>query len=74
MVFKCNTLVDEYTFGIVTKNDGNLIGSISLKKSGQHEEYTFGYNLAYEYWNNGYATGAVKAIIRFALWLGHVNL
>ena len=62
-------LVDEYAFGIATKNDGNLIGSISLKKSGQHEEYTFGYNLAYKYWNNGYAT-EVKAIIRFALGLG----
>ena len=69
-ILSVNTLVDEYTFGIATKNDGNLIGSISLKKSGRHEDYTFGYNLAYEYWNNGYATEAVKAIIRFALGLG----
>jgi len=57
----------DYNFGFVRKSDGVMIGSGSI---GPREErggsWSFGYNLRSDCWNQGYATEAAKAMIKFA--------
>lgn len=55
-----------YEFAITDKTTGKLYGSICLtnKKSNQNGE--LGYWIGEEYWGNGYATEAAKALIEFA--------
>jgi len=62
---------DEYHFGFVRKEDGLLIGAGSIGPQGeQHASlpgaWSFGYNLRRDCWNQGYATEAAKAMIKFA--------
>ena len=58
---------EDYLFGFVRKDTGDLIGCGSI---GQYERYGdrwgFGYNLRKDQWGFGYATEAAKAMIRFA--------
>ena len=58
---------EEYHFGFVRKEDNLLVGSGSIgpdnKKIGF---WSFGYNLRYDCWGNGYATEATKAMMKFA--------
>lgn len=45
-----------------------LIGSISTVNVDEHDQKaTLGYCLTRDYWSNGYATEAVKAVIKFIL-------
>lgn len=56
----------QYHFGFERKTDGQLIGSGSIGPSGKKNEFwEFGYNLRYDCWGKGYATEAVKAMIKY---------
>lgn len=58
---------DEFSFAFVRRDDGLVIGtgSIGPRESGS-SLWELGYNLRRDCWNQGYATEAAKAMIRFA--------
>ena len=56
-----------YRWGITEKGDDSLIGVIGLVRiDEQANTCSFAYLLGCDYWNRGYGTEAVKAVIRFA--------
>lgn len=55
-----------YHFGFERLSDGKLIGSGDVGPGRKNGYWGFGYNLRYDCWGNGYATEAVKAMIRYA--------
>jgi len=58
---------DEYHFAFVRKADNVVIGSGSIgPKNPGDALWEFGYNLRADCWNQGYATEAAMAMIRFA--------
>ena len=63
-----STHVDEkeWNWAFVLKEENRVIGTGSIGPSEKLEGYWgFGYNLHYDYWNKGYTTEAMKAIINF---------
>lgn len=57
----------EYNWGFVLKKENKLIGSGSIGPDNYMEGYWgFGYNVHYEFWNKGYTTEAMRAIIAYA--------
>ena len=55
-------------WGIVTKETHRLIGTVGLLDcSADHRRAEIGYALHRDYWNQGIATEAVRAIVRHAL-------
>ena len=60
--------IDQYLFGIVVKEINQLIGSCGIGPNAGKDDtvWGFGYNLAYDYWNKGFATEAAKRMIEFA--------
>lgn len=55
-----------YDFALVNKADDRVIGSISLTNNKDHKNGSVAYMIGKEYWNLGYATEALKAIISYA--------
>lgn len=56
----------EYTWGFVLKETGQLIGSGSIGADSYMKGYWgFGYNIRYDFWNQGYTTEAMQAIIEY---------
>lgn len=53
------------TFGIVLKNTSEYIGAMGLHTTVQHNRAEAGYWIAEPYWNQGYASEALKAILQF---------
>lgn len=60
----------DYAFGIELKETRELIGSCGIGPENDGVEWGFGYSFKPESWNNGYATEALKALIKFAYDLG----
>lgn len=58
---------DAWYAGVVRKDDGKLIGSISLTWQESQKAWEFGYNYRFDCWGNGYATEALRALLRFAV-------
>lgn len=59
----------QYAFAIVEKNTGNLIGSVEISKyHGKKclKHFEVGYYIGESYQNKGYATEAVKQVIKWA--------
>jgi len=52
------------TFAIERKEDGALIGAISLGLERDHDRAELGYWIGVPYWNQGYATEAGRAVVR----------
>jgi RimJ/RimL family protein N-acetyltransferase/NTP pyrophosphatase (non-canonical NTP hydrolase) len=56
-----------YRWGIAQKEDDTLIGVIELLRFDEDTSTcSFAYMLGCDYWNQGYATEALSAVIRFA--------
>jgi len=47
------------------KGDNTILGMVEMRISGFKAD--FGYAIATEYWNNGYTTEAVKALVQWAI-------
>lgn len=56
----------EYEFGFELKETGKVIGAGSVKFDKEQNAYELGYNLNRAFWNQGYATEAAKAMIKWA--------
>lgn len=56
---------EAFPWGLALKTDNELIGMVHLRPSGHRAE--IGYVLARSYWNHGYMTEAVRAVIEWAL-------
>ncbi len=53
-------------FAIVTKNDGNLVGTAGLRDiDREHGQAELGFWFAVDCWGRGYATEAAQALIQF---------
>lgn len=56
-----------YCWGVTTKEDDTLMGLIELLRFDETEEScSFVYMLGCDYWNQGYGTEMLRAVIRFA--------
>lgn len=58
---------DFYEWAIVEKATGQLIGSIGLVDGGSRKCCEAGYCLGEQWWNLGYATEALRAVLDFAV-------
>lgn len=56
---------DYYHWGIVCKEDGNLIGTINLKVDDDNNAAETSYIVAPDYWNKGVMTEVLKKVISF---------
>ena len=61
-----DSLENEYTWGFVRKSDSKLIGSGGIRFRTDENVWSFGYNLRYDCWGQGYATEASKRMIEYA--------
>ena len=50
---------------IVQKSTGAVIGGCGIRRDEERGSWTFGYNLRFDAWGNGYATEAVRAMLDF---------
>lgn len=55
-----------YEFAITDKETGRLFGAIALSNNQKFHHGEIAYWVGEEYWDNGYATEAAKAILEFA--------
>ena len=55
----------QYTFGIRVKDDDQFIGAIGLKVNNRFYRGELGYWIGEPFWNKGYASDAVNAILNF---------
>lgn len=53
-------------FAIVRRADGALVGSVGLILKSDHDKAEIGYWIGVPFWNQGYATEAVAAVIDYA--------
>ena len=56
----------DYEFGFELKETGKVIGAGSVKFDAEQNSYELGYNPNRGFWNQGYATEAAKAMIKWA--------
>ncbi len=57
---------DNYIWGFVLKETGELFGSGGLVWEDAYQLYQVGYNISKTHWNHGYTTEAMRAILNFA--------
>jgi len=62
----------EITWGITAREDGRVMGVISLRPVKAHRHGEMGYWLGVPYWNQGYMTEAARAVLDYAF--GQVGL
>lgn len=55
-----------HDFGVVRKADGLLIGSAGVVPTDDLAIWELGYNFRHDCWNQGYATEASQALLRYA--------
>ena len=59
------TLENEYIWGFVRKSDGKLIGSGGIRYRTDEDRWSFGYNIRYDCWNQGYTTEATLRMMEY---------
>ena len=52
-------------WGIALKRESNIIGTVGFNNYSQNHRANIGYDLQFPYWNRGYMTEAMSAIINF---------
>ncbi len=57
---------DNYIWGFVLKETGELFGSGGLIWEESYQLFQVGYNIKKSHWNRGYTTEAMRAVLRFA--------
>jgi ribosomal-protein-alanine N-acetyltransferase len=57
---------DNYIWGFALKETGTLFGSGGLIWEEEQRLFQVGYNIGKDYWNRGYTTEAMAAVLRFA--------
>lgn len=60
-------------YAITSKDNGELIGAISLTNLIDHNAAELGYWIGVPYWNNGYCTEAGKAVLQYAFQENELN-
>jgi len=60
------TLRDNYIWGFVLKETGELFGSGGLIWEEDWQLFQVGYNIMKTHWNRGYTTEAMRAVLQFA--------
>jgi ribosomal-protein-alanine N-acetyltransferase len=61
--------LEVYNWAIVPRNYGKVIGSISVVEySNDKERCEVGYCIATRYWNQGFMTEALKAVIKYLIY------
>ncbi len=58
---------DNYTWGFVRKDTGELIGSGGICYNKDYGMFELGYNIMKKYWGQGYTVEASKRILKFAV-------
>lgn len=53
------------TFAITLRQNGALMGAISLGISRQHQRAEMGYWMGVPFWNRGYCTEAARAVVQY---------
>lgn len=61
----------ELEWGFELKNTGLLIGSGGAVYKDKFQRWSIGYNIAFDYWNMGYTTEAMRAIVEY---LGSIGI
>lgn len=63
-----NILSDKvYQWGFTLKDSGYIFGCGGVNYNDKEGVFVLGYNIMHKYWNQGYTTEAVKAILNFAV-------
>ena len=57
-------------WGFELKSTGLLIGSGGATYKPEFEKWSLGYNIAFDYWNKGYTTEAMKAVVEYLSSMG----
>jgi ribosomal-protein-alanine N-acetyltransferase len=60
-------LRDNYIWGFVLKETGELFGSGGLIWEDSYQLFQIGYNIMRSHWNHGYTTEAMTAVLGFAV-------
>ena len=60
-------------WGIALKGKQNIIGTVGFNNYTKNHRANIGYDLQQQYWNNGYITEALKAVIDFGFTKLHIN-
>ena len=55
-----------YEFAVTDRETGELYGAMGLGNNQKHKNGEIAYWIGEEYWGNGYATEAARAVIDFA--------
>lgn len=61
---RCKEEDNYYSWGIVIKDNKDLIGAISAFP-GENGRTEIGYNISKKYWRNGYTTEALKRVLEY---------
>ena len=63
-----DSLVLEWGFEL--KSTGLLIGSGGAVYKDEFQKWSIGYNIAFDYWNQGYTTEAMRAVVEYLSGIG----
>ena len=58
-------LENKYMWGFVCKSDGKLIGSGNIRYRTDEDRWSFGYNIRFDCWNQGYTTEATLSMMDY---------
>src|SRR5437667_5234158 len=62
----CKNPTTQMVFGITTRADGQLIGTVGLREiNTEHCHAEMGFWIGVDWWGNGYAREAANAVIRY---------
>ena len=59
-----------FCWGFELKSSGLLIGSGVAAYRPDFQKWSLGYNIAFDYWNNGYTTEAMRAVVEYLSEMG----